>query len=417
MALKDTHKLGRAIVLNFTEVDYARFMHDLSFAHQTITQCYKAHPHRFPSQMAQGYKCNGRTTPSKKMGYRMRKLKIGDHYYVVRPSFVMPYMSAHTDDVYKPLFLLRFGVPFRALAYVFGRNRMFWYRLYMRLGTFSVVGTSIHKADQLPEDVLADEHHIRIKGQKAYVATTVGANCILGAQAVHRADTETLEAGYAIFKEETCDLDPDYKPKTVNTDGWPATQLAWRSLFAHIFIIECFLHAFIKVRDRATKAMQEIYHQAADRLWEAYRAENKRSMGQRIRRLHEWTQEHVPECAMKENLIKLWQKKKRWLAHLDFPLAYRTSAHLDRLMKFMERHAIAYQMFHGSLDTTTTNMRAFALLYNFTPALSDQTEPTPVLTCPVAKLNGFVYHKNWLQNLLIAASCGGYRHSTQIRDT
>ena len=56
-------------------------------------------------------------------------------------------------------------------------------------------GQTLRGKETLPEHVLADEHHIRVQGQKAYVTTTVGKNCILGVQAVDKADTETLKAG------------------------------------------------------------------------------------------------------------------------------------------------------------------------------------------------------------------------------
>jgi hypothetical protein len=42
--------------------------------------------------------------------------------------------------VEKPLFLRRWGVPHWALAYVFGRDGQYWYRLENRLGRNSVVG-------------------------------------------------------------------------------------------------------------------------------------------------------------------------------------------------------------------------------------------------------------------------------------
>jgi len=38
-----------------------------------------------------------------------------------------------------------FGVPFWALAYVFGKNGMWWYRLYLCLHQFSIVDTRNHR--------------------------------------------------------------------------------------------------------------------------------------------------------------------------------------------------------------------------------------------------------------------------------
>ena len=412
MALQDKEKkkkVNRTIVLPFTPSDYHRFMDDLSFAHQSVRHYFQTHPELFPPEMAlaQGYVFNGNTRESKKLKLKMRKIKINTHQYQIRPSFVLPYMRGLTDEVEKGLFLLRFGVPFWALAFVFGRDHMYWYRLFLSFSSHSLVGTTLRQKNTLPAHVLADEHHIRVQGHKAYVATTIGQNCILGSDVVEKADTQSLSAGYKTFKEEAQAIDADYQPQTVNTDGWIATQAAWRALFPKIFIIECFLHAFLKVRDRATKTLQDFYHQAADKVWHIYRAVTKRSMGQRIRRLRDWTQAHLPDVPMKDNLLKLCEKRKRWLAHIDFPDAFRTSTTLDRLMKFMERHAIASQMFHSDHQKTTQNIRAYALIYNFTPSCPAVVENHPTLTSPAARANHFVYHHNWLHNLLIASSIGG----------
>jgi hypothetical protein len=52
-------------------------------------------------------------------------------------------MVGKTDQIDKPMYLRQFGVPFEALAYVFGRNPMYWYRIYLSLGGASIVGTKI----------------------------------------------------------------------------------------------------------------------------------------------------------------------------------------------------------------------------------------------------------------------------------
>jgi hypothetical protein len=416
VALKDKQKGNRTIVLNFTPAEYARFMDDPKQARQMIDSIYKKHPELFPSEMGMGYKLNGKTRHSRKTGIRMRKMCVGSRTYQIRPSYVLSYMRGLTDAVEKPLFLLRFGVPFWALAYVFGKNPMYWYRLFISLAEFSVVGATIHNASKAPLHLLADEYHVHIKGALCFIATTCANGCILGVEAVRSVCADALQKGYGVFKEEVQRRFPNYKPKTVNIDGWQATHNAWRALFARVFVIECFLHAYIKVRDRATKPLRALFDTAADKIWDIYRAESKRAMGQRLRRLYQWTCEHLADCPMRDNILKLYHKRKRWLAHIDFPEAYRTSNTLDRLMKFMNRHAIAAQGFHSSLDKTTRNFRAFALLYNFTPSCPMITKFWPHLKSPAARLNGFVYHPNWLQNLLIAASLGGYRqHSNPLQ--
>ena len=43
-----------------------------------------------------------------------------------------------------------------------------------------------------------------------------------------------MEAAYGVFAQEADQLAPDYQPQTVNTDGWEATQAAWKNLFPQV---------------------------------------------------------------------------------------------------------------------------------------------------------------------------------------
>ena len=172
----------------------------------------------------------------------------------------MPYHTAWTDDVEKAIFLRKFNVPFWALGHVFGKDAMFWYRIEQNSGRNSIVGTTIKDSDFLPEHVAADEKHSRQKGEKVYVPTTVGAECILGASVSEDAAEKGLTEVYGIFKEESQNLDPQYSPKSVNTDGWKATINAWKTLFPCIFVICCFLHVFIKIRDRSQKKYKDLFN-------------------------------------------------------------------------------------------------------------------------------------------------------------
>jgi len=413
MALKN--KQNRTIVLPINESIYDLFLLDNKLAHQQISQLISDYGELFPEKIKNGYMLNGRTRVSKKMGIQMRKIKIGKVSYRIRPSFILPYCRAKTTEVSKALLLLKFGVPFWALAFVFGKNAMWWYRLYLSFHQYSIVGTTVHKKESLPTDLLADEHHIRVSGKKSYVATTSGANCFLGMAVCSKADEASLKMAYGDFKEEAKDLNIDYQPNTVNTDGWWATQNAWQSLYPKIKVIECFLHAFLKVRDRATKQFKDHFEIAADKIWNCYRALSKASLAQQIRRLQEWTNNNLPDSPMKQNILKLCKKKKRWMEHFDFPNAHKTSNMIDRLMRPMNRHAYNSQMFHSNISATTKNFRAFALLYNFAPSCPVAWDESQDLKSPAARLNGFVYHKDWLENLLIAASLGGfYNHRNPL---
>jgi hypothetical protein len=59
----------------------------------------------------------------------------------------------------------------------------------------------------------------------------------------------------------------------------------WQALFPSITVILCFLHAFLKIRDRATKALAEVFAQVRERIWRAYGAPSKAAFAQRLRRL------------------------------------------------------------------------------------------------------------------------------------
>jgi hypothetical protein len=74
---------------------------------------------------------------------RRIECKASGDAFSVRPSFVLPYMTGYTNDVENPLFLRRFGVPFWALARVFGHDPMYWYRLEVGLGRNSIVGHQV----------------------------------------------------------------------------------------------------------------------------------------------------------------------------------------------------------------------------------------------------------------------------------
>jgi hypothetical protein len=172
---------------------------------------------------------------------------------------------------------------------------MSWYRLERSLGRFSLVGTTVQAAERLPRHLVADEKHttwIEDKTRKVYLAATAGGGCCLGMALAEMAGADDLTAAYGPFRDEARCLDPAYRPETVNTDGWPATQAAWRALFQGVALILCFLPAFLKIRERAVP-MKETFDDLRERVWEADPAPDARSFSQRLRRLREWAQDHV----------------------------------------------------------------------------------------------------------------------------
>jgi hypothetical protein len=129
---------------------------------------------------------------------------------------------------------------------------MYWYRLAQRLGRFSIVGTTVKRAEHLPTDLVADEKHRWLQGECVYMATTAGPECRLGASVSPSAAQPAWTAADGVFAAARA-IAPTYAPDSVNTDGWQATQGAWNALLPRITVIWCFPQAFLKRRDRATK--------------------------------------------------------------------------------------------------------------------------------------------------------------------
>ena len=109
-------------------------------------------------------------------------------------------MTGITDDVEKAIFMRKFNVPFWALSYVFGKDPMYWYRIEQSLGRNSLVGTTIRNPADIPQHLGADEKHTWILGDKVYVATTVGNECILGTSVSKDAGEQSLQDGYQLYK-------------------------------------------------------------------------------------------------------------------------------------------------------------------------------------------------------------------------
>jgi hypothetical protein len=400
---------SKRIVIPVSREEYAIMVEDTSAFRSYLDGQMAQHPELFPSGMEAGYRWYGWYPVSKKMPeVRMRRIRLKasegnarGQVFSIAPSFVMPYAMGDAQTIEKALFLRRFGVPYWGLSYVFGRNDMYWQRLENQLGRYDVVGTTVRVAEKLPKDVLADEKHVKLNGDKAYVATTVGGDCVLGVALALKADTPALTAAYAQFRAEAQRLAPTYQPQTVNTDGWDATQQAWRTLFPRIVILECFLHAFLKIRDRC-KRLKAVYTHLERQVWDAYHAVEVEAFHQQLLDLAQWASQHLTGTAL-ESVQKLCAKAPRFALAFDYPQAHRTSNMIDRHMEPLARCLSQARAFHGHLISAQFQLRAWALLHNFQP-YCPRAQISQHYLSPMHQLNGFVYHDNWLQNLLISTS-------------
>ena len=405
--LKQPPTLRHSICLSFeSEEHYAQCSADTPAFRLFLDQQFRRYPELFPANFAKGYEFHSRYKVKKQnLVIRRIKTRHRGQVFSIRPSFLMPYAIAKTDDVEKALYLRQFGVPFTALAYVFGRDASFWERAWLSFGRVSMVGTTVKEAAKLPDHLVADEKITWLGGQEVLVATTTGTGCFLGVGLAHDETAEQLQKAYGEFQAEARQLDASYCPKTVCTDGFKSTRLAWQELFPQLVLILCFLHGVIKIRQRCRG---ELRKRVLDRAWHCYEAETVREFSQRLRRLKEWATRELSGYTQ-EMVNKLQQQREKYQVAYAHPLAHRTTNAVDRLMDKQDRLLYAMKYLRGHDETARLALRAMALQWNFHSYGERLKRMDHTRQSPFADLNGFEYHPNWLHNFLMASSLGGLR--------
>lgn len=415
---KEQSKVAKSnprVILPITQEAYREVTANAATFRVWLDEMVASYPELFPQEISQGYRLHDVLPASTKMAevqLRRIKLKVPNgagkqQVLTIGSSEVMPYMTGLTTAVEKALFLRRFGVPFWGLTYVFGRDDDYWYRMVARFGQAEIVSTVVKDPDKLPKDLLADEKHVPFNGEKGYIATTVGGDCILGASLALAADEAALTQAYGYFKAEAQVIQPDYAPETVNTDGWCATQQAWQTLFTTITIIQCFLHAFLKIRDCCQTRYKALYVTIQQQVWDIYHAADRQAFLRQMADFRLWAGHHLTGPALAA-VEKLCAKTDAFLLAFDFPDAYRTSNMIDRHMIPLDRWLCSTRYFHGHWHSAELQIRAWVLFHDFLPYCPRATIRQQFIS-PAHQLNGFVYHDNWLHNLLIATSCAGLK--------
>ena len=396
----------RQIVIPMTREQFDDNWRDSGKMREIVDRNMAEHPELFPECLLQGYAFHGFARPSKKLdGMQLRKIrpKDGSEAFHLRPCFVMSYMTAITDEIEFPLMLASYGVPCWVLTQGFGHSDMYWHRLMERLGRNSLVGTTVRDPQRLPEHLAADEHHVDWNGAKGYVATTAADGCILGVGLTKAADDEHLTAAYGDFAAEARDLNPEYAPKTVNTDGWAATQNAFQACFSSIVVILCFLHGFLKIRDRSRKN-----HELHRNVWEVYWAKTAEEFRSRMEAFQIWFEAQTWTASVREMAAKLWKRTKEYVVAYDHPGCRRTSNAVDRPMNRMYRLLYAGRGLHGHQASSERRLRGWALLLNFRP-FAKRSGKVREHQSPAHRLSGKQYCEGWLENLQVSASLMGRR--------
>jgi hypothetical protein len=138
------------------EKEYATLVKQTKAFRQYLDQQIALHPELFPREIGAGYSFHGfRTSAKLKLESRRIRLLSNGEVYQLRPDFVMPYMIGKTEEVEKGLYLRQFGVPYEAIAYVMGKDPMYWYRASLALGRPSLVGTTVKDGEAIPPSAIS----------------------------------------------------------------------------------------------------------------------------------------------------------------------------------------------------------------------------------------------------------------------
>lgn len=409
------HQGYKSIRISFLKEEYDRILSDNKYFIERLNFSIEKFPDLFPAEIKNGYRLFGFIKPSKKQLIAVRRIEIKGMkkgIYQIYPSFVMPYMTEKTDEAWKILLLKLYKAPDWVLALVFEKNEKHIQRMSSHLGNCSLVGSTVRGNSVIPRDIIADEKHTHLQGKKAYIATISAKECILCAGVTNAADEENLTIAYSVFAKESIDVEPQYQVQTANTDGWKATANALHNALGQsLIIINCFLHALLSIKNVATKKTAEIFEQIKDKAWNIYKSKDKHTFSQRMRRFKVWSKT-INDNKIKDKVLKLCDKKYSFMSYYDFKSAYRTSNMIDRLMDFMDKFLYNRKYLKGKKSTAQKSITAFCLMHNFRP-YSPATVKKQKVSSPFEKLNGFQYHDNWLQNLLIATSRNGFRNYQQ----
>jgi hypothetical protein len=402
--LQQGNRGARQICLSLTREEFRAVWHDPAAVRAIVDAQFQKFPELFPAEMKEGYHLTGHLPLSVRMpDIRLRQMRLrSGKKYTLRPSFVMPYMTGYTDKVQFGLRLLLHGVPAWLVAEGCGRDAYYWDRLLAALGRNSLAGTTVRDPKCLPEHLAADEHQTSWCGKKAYITMTAGAGCVLGVDLTHTVheDAALVEA-YGTFAQEACQIDPRYSPKTVNVDGWGFTQRAWQSLFQTVTLIRCFLHGFLRIRERCNK--ERAWH---ERVWDVYRAATSADFYAQMKAFRRWMGTVTLPSAVREAMTKFWKQSDEYAQAYKHPGCCRTSNLVDRLMNRMYRVLYSHRGLHGHHLSSLQRLRAWALLQNFCP-FAPRAGKSRAYSSPAHRLNRHRYSDKWLENLMLSASLRG----------
>ncbi|MCA1694461.1 MAG: hypothetical protein LC749_06895 [Actinobacteria bacterium] len=94
----------KTICIPCSQREYERVVDDPEEFRKLLDRRIQDTPELFPPEIGRGYRMKD-TYPSRKTGHKLRRIELRNRRcYLVRPCFLMPYLSGHTEDVQAPLF-------------------------------------------------------------------------------------------------------------------------------------------------------------------------------------------------------------------------------------------------------------------------------------------------------------------------
>jgi hypothetical protein len=283
-------------------------------------------------------------------------------------------------------------------------------------GRNGVAGTTLRRAG-VPEHLLAGEHRQPRDGAKNYVATTAGAGCRLGAAPARAAGADDLLAAYGVLKAEARDARPGHAARTVRAGGLAATHQAWMALLPLVAVLRCSLRGWLNVRSRGK--LSDGFRTLPERVWRAYHAPGRRSLGRRMRRLREWAKANVSGAWLPGQAQKPCGRSKEYAKAYAHPGGRRTSSAPGRVMRGMSRCFDDGQHLHGGEAACGRRVRARALLDNYRPWRPAVARGNGGRRCPAERLNRRRYPEGWLRTSWCPprrAAIAGASPLPQLRD-
>ena len=94
----------KTICIPCSQQQYEQVVDDPERFRKLLDQQIEATPELFPPEIRRGYRMKD-IYPSRKTTWKLRRIELRNGAcYLVRPSFLMPYLTGRTEDVQGPLF-------------------------------------------------------------------------------------------------------------------------------------------------------------------------------------------------------------------------------------------------------------------------------------------------------------------------